>query len=506
MRAVLSTVLIVTICVLLSYWVVYSRRGVQVEKFADNWIYDHVDKALIVCMPQRRNHMASYLDSVSFHAEYVEAIDQNTLHEDTLQSACNEEGTCQLLQQHNLSLAEIACYLSHLKALKVFIDDKDAHVALIMEDDLKPVEPIDLMDFKSNVNRVFEVTPKDWQFINMGPCWTWCEARKPVDADGVVYDSHSSKCSHFYVLTKAAAQEIYTNSFPLYNIPYDVKINILARQKKIRMYESGIQVAKQDRVAVQTLLHHYDDMPVCNTNIVHPKRRFLIFTSAGDQSRWYKHWTCAMQIFDVCVVYYGAGTGTEHAANATEFKRMNGGKFQNLYTWYHANPNVLDGYDYVAVWDDDIEIDCEEIHKIFGIAEKFDLWICQPSFTHDSKVSHEHTANEPGKLLTYTNFVEMNAPVFRTDKLRAFLDSPNNNGSLYGYGTDFLYHACMGSAGMDKFAIIHSVTCRNPRDDEKPKGREISMLASQAKREGQWHAYMQKFNVPTLTPMQYASL
>eukprot|EP00798_Chlamydomonas_sp_ICE-L_P019602 gene19602-26285_t len=264
-------------------------------------------------------------------------------------------------------------------------DDQNAQTALIMEDDLKVIPPEKFGAFKANMERVFATTPDDWQFINLSPCWTWCEVRKPVANDGLVYDSNSSKSSHFYVLTKQAAATIYQHALPIFNIPYDVKINILSRQGLLRMYESGFQIAEQDRGTVHTMLGHYDDMPVCNTNIVKPRNRFLVFTSAGDQSQWYKHWMCSERRYDVTVMYYGDGSKrSRHEKHADNFKQMKGGKLQNLYAWYHSNPEVMDGYDFVAVWDDDIQIECLEINKLFATAENLNLWICQPCFTDDS--------------------------------------------------------------------------------------------------------------------------
>jgi GR25 family glycosyltransferase involved in LPS biosynthesis len=473
-------ILVLLLVLFLIVLVVLKMRSTVVEKFADNWIFDYVDKAYIICMPDRRKHMEAFLESAEFDATFVPAIEKSSIDEAELVSSGK------LLQSHHLSIAEIACYLSHLRALQAFVDDDSAQTALIMEDDLKLILPDELDAFKTKVKDVLETPPKDWQFINMGPCWTWCEIRKPAGQQ--VYDSHSSKCSHFYVVTKEGARTIVDHAFPMFNIAYDVKIDILARQKRMRMYESGLQIAEQDRENVGSLLDHHDETTVCSTVPRSRGRRMLVFTSAGDSSRWYDRWLGLEREFDVCVKYYGDGGGEEHRRNADTFGRMKGGKFQNLYTWYHSNPEVLSNYDYVAVWDDDIEIDCADINAIFGVARQFDLWICQPSFTSDSKISHAHTEHVPGKMLTYTNFIEMNAPVFKKDKLVEFLESSENDGTLYGYGTDHLYQAILGQQ-TDKYAIVHSVVCRNPQDEEKMGGREITKLANQEKREAQWRAY-----------------
>lgn len=67
------------------------------------------------------------------------------------------------------------------------------------------------------------------------------------------------------------------------------------------------------------------------------------------------------------------------------------------------------------------------------------------------------------------------------------------DGSLYGWGMDFVYHNILGLQHRDKYAILHSSVCRNPAAAEKPGGaREISLLASDALRSRQWRLYRAK--------------
>jgi hypothetical protein len=68
----------------------------------------------------------------------------------------------------------------------------------------------------------------------------------------------------------------------------------------------------------------------------------------------------------------------------------------------------------------------------------------------------------------------MNVPIFRADKLRAYLDSPLNDGSLVGWGVDIVYTHVLNHArdvasegGIKKapppknaYAIIHSLPVR----------------------------------------------
>ncbi len=180
---------------------------------------------------------------------------------------------------------------------------------------------------------------------------------------------------------------------------------------------------------------------------------------------------------------------------------MKGGKFQNLLRVYRENRNIFNQYDYVAVWDDDITIEPFEIDRMFDTVQRFSLWISQPSFDGHSKISHRHTRNIPGVELVFTNFVEMNAPVFRRDKLIEVLNHASYDGSLAGWGMDWLYHNILGIRKCFVYAIIHSVTCTNPFDHTKPGNvsREINNLASNAVRQGQWKNVRRRYHM-----VQYA--
>eukprot|EP00798_Chlamydomonas_sp_ICE-L_P019603 gene19603-26286_t len=100
----------------------------------------------------------------------------------------------------------------------------------------------------------------------------------------------------------------------------------------------------------------------------------------------------------------------------------------------------------------------------------------------------------------------MNAPIFRADKLKMFLEHKDNDGSLIGYGTDFLYHHCIGKGHKDKFAVIHSIECRNPKDEERKDGREINKIANQATRVSQWKSYQDKYMISVFAPTVHMAI
>jgi hypothetical protein len=83
-----------------------------------------------------------------------------------------------------------------------------------------------------------------------------------------------------------------------------------------------------------------------------------------------------------------------------------------------------------------IDINSNDINKMFHYAKKYDLLICQPAFDHKSIISHPITKHIEKILLAYTNFVEVNVPLFKKealDKLMQVYDP-----ILIGWGIDYL--------------------------------------------------------------------
>ena len=493
--------------------IAFLLRDNMKEHFGDmprkDWIYDYVDGVYCILLTKRKqrvNNAMAFFNGINVKPTYIDAIDKNmNLDIDSMLNDCTHNGVCKLIPKYTLTRGEIACYVSHLKALRTFLEDvrpdgKRCETCIVCEDDVKPIEsgslPMLVNKFVAVMN---ETKGVPWNVINLGPCITWCDARRAVDNSAVVYDGElsSSKCSHFIVVNRAGAQTILDNAFPIFNIPYDVKLNVLARQGRIKMLEADVPIVSQNRERLRSELDHDDELVHC-VSVNHPKNEYLVFGSIGDQSKWFENgqWGGNDRLYDLYIAYYGSDVTkiVLSSMTADRFFEMKGGKFQNLYALYQAKPEFFNGYKYIAVLDDDIDISSTEINIMFQIAEKLDLWICQPSFTDDSKISHDITRHENGISVAYTNLIEMNCPFFNASKLFQVLNSDKNDGTLYGYGTDYMYQDILGDSDK-KYAIIHSVQCRNPEDHEKPDGREILKLASQETRVGQWNAYAQRFNL-----------
>ncbi len=231
--------------------------------------------------------------------------------------------------------------------------------------------------------------------------------------------------------------------------------------------------------------------------------RVAIFTAAGDRHQiplWLRGG--APRDFALIAAYYGASDETfaQIRAHADIAVRATGGKFQILKTLARAQPGLFAHFDYILVADDDLIWNIAAINRAFHLAQKFDLWLCQPAFDTSGRVSFTVTRQFPGpQTLRYVNFVEMTCPIFRTEKLFAFLNI--FDGSMSGYGVDFWFCDALGGGRNLKFAILDEVTVLNPNEADKAGGeREIDKLRPLDARIEEWQAASRNYNLKRISP------
>jgi hypothetical protein len=216
------------------------------------------------------------------------------------------------------------------------------------------------------------------------------------------------------------------------------------------------------------------------------RRRYLVFTSAGEQS-CLRDWLHPTRTFDLWVTYFGVGDHP-YLQYADYGNRRTGAKFPNLHYVYRTWPELMQQYDAVLVIDDDIRITGTQIDTLFALREQHDFWIMQPALDYRGKISHKVTGWQPGFWLRYTNFVELNVPLFRREVLERFLSEYDP--CIVGYGIDWWYAWLLDRSGAiaeRRMAVIDAVRCLNPHDHVKKAGlREIDQLQSLEIRRQSW--------------------
>lgn len=234
----------------------------------------------------------------------------------------------------------------------------------------------------------------------------------------------------------------------------------------------------------------------------------LIFTSFGNNHN-VRYWNSHpdQRKFDIIGVDYKNNelSGDDHRVFTKVFHRK-GGKFQNFCHFYKHHHILFKKYEYIAVWDDDIMINTLEINEAFDIMRRFRLTIGMPSFSSEGKISHWHTEYKPGRLLTFTNFIEMNVPIFHYSVLpKLTADGYYSVCNLTGWGIDHIYMNLLYDKKY-KFAVIHKVKCINPFDSRKKNKREIDALEALESRQKSWEEIKKKVGIREIRIQEYDSI
>ena len=221
----------------------------------------------------------------------------------------------------------------------------------------------------------------------------------------------------------------------------------------------------------------------------------MIFTSAGDNSNFDELWLDYHRTYDIYVIYFGDNLDMfkKYKSKCTFVEQRKGSKFQNFSYFYKKFSDIITSYDYIFILDDDIIITSQGIESMFTIAERYDLLICQPSLSNKSQISHSITKHIPTVSLQYTNFVEVNAPLFKREALEKLMNKYDEK--LIGWGIDYLSIYENGKDLTNKYAVIHEVKCTNPPiADKKYKRRELSLINNWETRERIWLDFAEKNN------------
>jgi len=248
------------------------------------------------------------------------------------------------------------------------------------------------------------------------------------------------------------------------------------------------------------------DYDIMVYNIIKENCKNLVFTSAGDNTNFYDYWLDENRNYDVYCIYYGDNNDNylHYSSVVDKIWRRKGSKFQNFYYIYTMYYNIIKNYDRFFIMDDDIIISTDDINRMFNISENYDLWICQPSFTVESKISHSITQNNIDNILRYTNFIEVNTPLFSKYALEKFMIYYDP--ILVEWGVDYLYIWALGNI-TDKYAIIDTVLCTNPKDnDKKNKKREFYNISNSNNQVELWYIVKNRYNIPNINTMVFSTI
>ncbi|MBB4196505.1 hypothetical protein CCR94_10070 [Rhodoblastus sphagnicola] len=194
-------------------------------------------------------------------------------------------------------------------------------------------------------------------------------------------------------------------------------------------------------------------------------RNNLVVVRAGKTSL-HPRWLAGAESrnWDLIVSLYDAEAVFDHGPDVRAVLRP-GGKWDGLHAVL-AEEGALDGYDYILLPDDDLDMTGQDIEAIFAAMRRHDLDVAQPALSWDSYFSHFSVLACPGFTLRYVNFVEIMAPCLRREVLEKIL--PEFAHTMSGFGLDYVW-CRLSEDPRRRAAILDSIPIRHTR----PIGRVL---------------------------------
>lgn len=166
----------------------------------------------------------------------------------------------------------------------------------------------------------------------------------------------------------------------------------------------------------------------------------------------------ARAAFDLLAVRYEPGPSIPDTAGTAEIF-IPGSKVAGYAALFRQYPELLDRYDFIALFDDDLQASQADIETLFRYGERYGLDLFQPSLSWDSYFTYAAVLQNPGYLLRYTNMVEMMCPVFRATHLRRALPLFDLS---FETGIDLLW-CRLTDAPRLRYAIVDAVSVTHTR-------------------------------------------
>ncbi|TVU39555.1 hypothetical protein EJB05_12980, partial [Eragrostis curvula] len=109
------------------------------------------------------------------------------------------------------------------------------------------------------------------------------------------------------------------------------------------------------------------------------------------------------------------------------------------------HPDVVAEYEYVFLWDEDLEVDSFDPARYLAVVRREGLEVSQPALDRASEIHHAHTARaldvNNGDVHRGAGWVEVMAPVFSRDAWRCAWRMVQND-LIHGWGLDYKLGYC----------------------------------------------------------------
>jgi hypothetical protein len=131
---------------------------------------------------------------------------------------------------------------------------------LIFEDDLDE-GPRNVEEFNRLIIPYLINLPKDWDYVNFGPCHEICENN--IRSNDYFQKSKSPKCRQAVAFNKKSMSKIVRKTSPMNHDPGDVMIADLIERNQFKAYSSSQILFRQKREELGTNLGNYGTARRC---------------------------------------------------------------------------------------------------------------------------------------------------------------------------------------------------------------------------------------------------
>lgn len=205
-------------------------------------------------------------------------------------------------------------------------------------------------------------------------------------------------------------------------------------------------------------------------------RKNLIICPTGEGISFHKDWVRGTRNFDIMIINYSNVPGKGRGDTDYYFETK-GFKFEIIKKAIEANVDIVKGYNFVWLPDDDLAIRTKDINKLFDIFNAYELEFGQASVRNNFCI-HRSLRRRINCVLRYVNFAELMCPVFSVESLFKVLDTFDINKS--GWGIDWVWAERLQGkriAVIDEVSVFHKRALYSGPLYKKFHKQNISTLA-----------------------------
>ncbi|HTT99822.1 MAG TPA: hypothetical protein VMF58_17360 [Rhizomicrobium sp.] len=224
--------------------------------------------------------------------------------------------------------------------------------------------------------------------------------------------------------------------------------------------------------------------------------KYLLIVRAGETSL-HPNWLNppGERLWDLHISYFGNREKTDALPDGVSFSREIGPKFIGLADCLEKHPEFFDRYAYIGLADDDLDADAHCWNTAFSTLDRLGAALGQPSLDWRSFYYHDIVLRRPQFEYRVTDFVELMAPLVRTDFLRDILPTFRCNQS--SIGLDHLWRV-KGNREGKLLAIVDSCSMRHTRRMEGGTQYKVAEQACGKKKDQELRELIEKYGITDL--------